>query len=607
MAEEPRDGAALFLNPNIENPQKQSALPVTNRNPIVPAVPTADLKADPPAGVPDPRADPKATAELAKGTLVTLDQCVEIAILNNLGLKISRINDRQSDIRVREAWAQYLPEFNVGTNHTQQRLSGDKNSNPSTQFNAGLIQRSPIGTTFRFAVDETRPSFSNSRQGSGGLSFNVDQPLWKGAGLDVGLAEIRSTRIQRLISRGALELDTQNLIFSVRQAYSEIIRQIQNRDVNLQSIKSARKFLELTDARYKAGQVTQLEVFNAEVQLRSRELDLITTERSLENGFDQLKQFMDVNLEDPIRVDAPVVDFGEFVEPGLIKELRSDDIAGTVKLFIIRDGKPATEPKVLYQATRYDETIILQEALQSRIELLNQRRTLAIQKLNTLVTKDGLGHSINLTAGFDRNHNGRSVFEGDVGGESNAVNIGVNANFPWGKVRDRASYERELLNLQVNEINLKRVHTQVQAEVRDIMRALREGERSLLIEGKRVEQAKRAVEAAQISFDRGLKSSFDVIRAEDDLLQAKVTFINRSLSYVVLQARLELVVGKPTGRVDIAGRSVGGLIDARMPEGTLPNSQPDATPSEQENPHNKNPEYRKDYKPSKKSPVIVDE
>jgi hypothetical protein len=133
------------------------------------------------------------------------------------------------------------------------------------------------------------------------------------------------------------------------------------------------------------------------------------------------------------------------------------------------------------------------------------------------------------------------------------------------------------------------------------MRRLRELERSLLIEGKRVEQAKRSVEAAQISFDRGLKDSFDVIRAEDDLKNAKNQFIRRRQDYTVLLAQLELFVGKPTGRVDLSGQSLGGLIDSKLPEGLrergLPPRAPNAEPHPADDPFNDEREYRKDFNP----------
>src|SRR5207248_3978438 len=65
----------------------------------------------------------------------------------------------------------------------------------------------------------------------------------------------------------------------------------------------------------------------------------------------------------------------------------------------------------------------------------------------------------------------RSIFEAENGNELNTWSFGLDAKFPWGKIRDRASYETALLDLQQAEIRLKQTRTKVQADVRDILRS----------------------------------------------------------------------------------------------------------------------------------------
>lgn len=565
-----------------------------------------DKKVDP---IPTPQPGPGPDAASRKAVKVKLDDCIEIAIQSNLGLKISRLNDRAADINARAAWAEYYPEITGSFDHSNSRVMGRETGDGVTSVRGGVSQRTPWGTSLDFSVSESRSTSSNDTA-NGSAGFSVRQPLWKGFGTDVGLAGIRTARINRLISRDNLELDVQDLIFRVRQSYSSIIQQIQQREVDRSSVQSARKFLELTSAREGAGQVTKLDVFNADVQLRGRELNLITTERALQDAYDNLKQIMDVDLEEVLEVEAPTIDFGEIKEPNVLKEIVTDDNAGAVMLRVVRDNK-TEEPQILFQATHFDEAVILKEALDNRLDLLVNRRGLAIQKLNTMLQKDGLGQQIDLVGSFSRENINRSFLESGNGDEANNWQVGVQFSMPWGKIRDRASYERALLDLQRSEIALKQARTTVQLDVRNITRRLREAEKSLLIEGKRVEQAKRSVEAAQISFDRGLKDSFNVIRAEDDLKNAKNQFIVRRQSYDIQIAQLESVVGKPTGRIDLEGNTLGGLIDSKLPEGLkergLPRNQPDAEPHPADDPWNHTREYRKDYKPNKKAPVILDE
>jgi outer membrane protein TolC len=596
----------------------------------VPAnTPTADISVEP------------LSPTRPNAVMLNVDECIEIAVQNNLGLRINRINDREVDITVRTAWAQYFPEFSTGILHTNQ-TTGDADitnlpppaapTTPTTpaskvpqpeaagvsstasagtnSFTGGVTQRSPYGTTLDFSVSEARNSFDRHRA-SGDYGVNLTQPLWKGASLDVGLKNIRQSRIRRLISRGSLELDTQSLIFNVRQAYANIIRQKQNLDVDNQAVVTAKTFLDLTAAREAAGQVTKLDVSNAEVQLQNRRLSALQDRQALEIVLDTLKNLMDVDLEENIGVQAPVVDFGDKFEEGVTKELIINREEGTVSLEIRKNNQLVGPARELFRAQRYDESVILDEALQNRIDLLNSRRAVAVQKLETAASKNGLGHEIDLVGSYSRGLSGHSVFEGDNGTEAHSWSYGVNAKFPWGKIVDRGIYENALLELERTEIELKQARTIVQTDVRNILRNIRVAEESLLIQGQQVEQAKRSAEAAQISFERGLQSSFDVINAENALLAAKRGFINSRLDYLVFIAQLEVVVGKPTGRVNLEGQSVGGLIDSHIPEELrdrgLPQRAPDAKPDESDNPWNKTRLYRKDYSPDRRNPVSVDQ
>ena len=603
--EQPGKGEGLFANPDAPSDDPAPVPASDNANDIRRAL----LVADPPAP-PDKAGKPGSenVASAGAGYYLSLDEAIELAIQKNLDLQQSRISDRLSDISVREAWAQYYPEFNAGFNHANSTTPGKGAGLGSTTVSGGVSQSSPWGTQLDFSLSETRQKL-DTETASGQWGLNLRQPLWKGRGTDVGLAGIRTARIQRLAARGQLDLATQNLIFNVRSDYASIIQAIQNREVSRQAIRSAKAFLDLTDARYKAGQVTQLEVFNAEVQLRGRELDLLSNDRTLESAFDSLKQRLDIDLAENLRVDAPIVDFGEKAEPDTSKVISSDETTGTVYLKTTKDNKPLGEPVVLFQATHFDESVILKEALDNRIDLLNARRALAVQKLQTLLNKDGLGHQIDLVASYSRANTGRSLLEGDNGREVNSWTAGISATFPWGKIRDRAAYERALLALENAEIDLKQARIAVQAQVRDAMRTLREFEKSMLIEGQRVEQAKRSAAAAQISFDRGLKDSFNVIQAEDALLQAKRDFIGRKLAYVVQLAALEKIVGKPTGRVDLSGLSVGGLIDSKLPEEFktrgLPKPAPEPEPRPEDDPFNRSRAYRKDYSPEHPRAIIL--
>lgn len=555
----------------------------------------------------EPKAGNGNVASAGSGYHLALEEAIELAIQRNLNLLETRLSDRLSDIGVRESWAQYYPTFNAGLNHGNSFSTGHKTGDGLTTVTGGLTQQSPWGTQLGFSLSDTYSPTTASNAGAASLNFR--QPLWKGAGTDVGLAAIRTARINRLMSRDSLEASVQQLIFAVRSDYANIIRAIQNLEVDRQGVRSDQSFLALTNARYKAGQVTKLEVFNAEVQLHADELTVVNDAGALELAFDRLKELLDLDLREALRVDAPVVDFGEKELPDGDMVISSNEATGTVYLQkVLKDGPPVGEQTVLFRATHFDESVVLQEALNNRLDLLNARRALAVQKLQALLNKDGLGHQIDLVGSLGRTTTGRSILEADNYMESNAWSVGLSATFPWGKIRDRAAYERALLALEKAEIDLKLANTAVQADVRNTLRTLRTFEKGSLIGGQQVEQAKLAEKAAKVSFDRGLKDSFNVIQAEQALLAAKRNFVNTTLDYTVQLAQLELSVGKPTGRVNLKGDSVGGMVESRLPESLrnreLPKPAPNAEPRPEDDPFSRTPEYRKDYKADKDKILI---
>ena len=571
------------------------------------------------AGQPGPPADSKPSTNPTEnkyaadsGILLLLDECVEISIQNNLNLKLSRLNDRESDYAVRIAWSQFFPTFNESILHSNSAGVGRRgpSADGSVSIQSGVTQQSPWGTKLDFVFDETRSNLNNATRS---VTTNISQPLWKGAGTDANLTQLRTARIGRLIARGNLELDTQGLIFQVRQAYASVIQQVQQREVLRDSIKSAQKFLEFTEAREKAGNETLLDVSEAKLQLRTRELDLIVNERTLETAYDQLKQIMDVDLEEKILVGVNSVDFGDIPpeempdEEKTIDVLESDDAKGIVYLITRKAtnnrtiGEAIGTPKIVFQAQHFDESKVLNEAMNNRIDLLNNRRSLAVQQLQTMLAKNGLGYQVDLVGSYGHNYTSKELRPLNSTSDANNWTVGVNASIPWGKIADRASYETALLELQKSEITLKRVRTTVHADVRDIMRTLREAERTVLIQALRVEQAKLTVKATFVSFKNGLKDSFQVVSVKNDLVLAKNDFITATLNYVVDLARLEVVVGKATGRVDLEARALGGEIEAHLPDSLshkqMPKSAPDADPSCEDHALNNSRVYRCDPKP----------
>jgi outer membrane protein TolC len=227
------------------------------------------------------------------------------------------------------------------------------------------------------------------------------------------------------------------------------------------AVESAEAFLKLTQAREAAGQVTKLDVSNAEGEVQNHKLVLMDIQRKLASVTQKLSDETGADPEQTIPVQP--FDFGGKLA-GKVQEMRVDAAAGTISLLtrpLAKDGKTGDPEaaQMLFNARRIDERTALAEAEKTQGPVSESTR------------------------------------------------------------REIKEHVRELAALEVES----------------------------LLTAQRIESTKKAAEASELSFERGLQSSFDVVHAEEQLLKAKMDFINRIVDYRQQLFVLEGMIGR---RVD---------------------------------------------------------
>jgi hypothetical protein len=78
-------------------------------------------------------------------------------------------------------------------------------------------------------------------------------------------------------------------------------------------------------------------------------------------------------------------------------------------------------------------------------------------------------------------------------------------------------------------------------KIESVARAVSTLEKELLVEGLRIECAKLTTRATYVSFVNGFKDSFEVSKAEESLLKAKINFINCLEDYEIQLGQLEFL------------------------------------------------------------------
>lgn len=218
------------------------------------------------------------------GSLLTLQQCIDIALQRNPSISAAAYSVNAAAARVGQARSAYYPQ--VG-------LSGAYNK-------------------YSLYTDPTNGS-QNLYQGNAALTQNI---------YDFGKTP-STVRIQRLnedASRSDRRNTVSQVVFGVKQAYYSLLQAEKNKDVAIETVKLTRDQLDQAKGFFDAGVKSKYDVTSAEVNLSNAKLALIRAENAFSVARVTLKNAIgapdlpDFTIEDSLAFHKYPVTFGDAVQ-----------------------------------------------------------------------------------------------------------------------------------------------------------------------------------------------------------------------------------------------------------------------------------------------------
>ncbi len=205
------------------------------------------------------------------GEQLTLDRCIQIALLNQPSIVAAYYTVEANRSRVGEAQANYYPQLGASSAISRYSSPGVLTQVNNTFFGTGNFNQITSGFT---------------------LSQNI---------YDFGKTSSQ-VKIQKinLDSAGAdLETSKDQIVLNVKQAYYAVIQAARNRAVADESVGQYRQHLDQAKGFFDVGTKPRYDVITAEVNLSNAKLNLITADNAL--------KIARVNLNNAMGVpDAPV-------------------------------------------------------------------------------------------------------------------------------------------------------------------------------------------------------------------------------------------------------------------------------------------------------------
>ncbi len=478
-----------------------------------------------------------------KTLTLSLSDCIVRTLQNNLGVAIDVLGPQVTGASLDRAEEKFYPTLTLGWNNREtnsasysfldaRETSRSKSYDYSAQVSEALPFGGTLSATLQNSKTDTTQSFQtiNPRYGST-LRFTFNQPLLRNFGYGLSRREILIGRNNLNISETQLEQNLVNTLYSVEEAYWNLVYSIENLKVREQSLELAKDLLEKNKRSVEIGTMAPMDVLSAQAEVATREADILLAEAQVRNNEDRIKALINMPAEEERELAAII---------------------------------PADKPSFEARKINLDEALAI--AMQNRPDLRVSRIGLLNQDLNVSYARNQLLPGLNLNASYSSPgvSGDQIVYEGNPifgiikdripGGLSDAIkdafnfkyrnwSLGLTLDIPVSNILSRANYIQAKLNMEQAVLGLKEQEQQAFVEIKAAVRAVETNYKRIQAYRLARELAEQKLAAEEEKFKVGQSTNYVVLTYQRDLTNARTTEVNAIITFNVSQAALDRALG----------------------------------------------------------------
>ena len=476
---------------------------------------------------------------------LSVDDAVKLALEQNLGIKIERLNPLIDDVAIARARSFWTPNVNsTFTNNSQNSpatsvFSGGqtKVSDGRVSTQLGLNQVLPTGANYSVAWNSARATSTNFFNNfdpllSSNVALNVTQPLLKNFKIDDVRQQLGLSRKDREASDVQLESTIILTTRNVKNAYWDLAFQIDNLKAQQQSLDLAKRLLADNEKRVQIGTMAPIDIVEAQSEVARNEEAVIVAQAGIKQAEDRLRALI---------FDPSIPDFWNLtLEPSdsVPFEMRNVDVdaavrralSGRTDIQLARNNLGRNDISIKYFHNQVLPEVNAQAAFTS-----NAVGGVILSPLTSFPVGAPINRSVVSQRGFG------SVL-GDVFSSAfPAWTVGLTVSYPLGTSTAETNLARAKLQHSQVEAQVRYLELQVATQVRDAARQVQTNQKRVESARAARELAERRLEAEEKKFAAGIQISFFVFQAQRDLAQVRTNEIRATADYNKSLVDLEAV------------------------------------------------------------------
>jgi len=462
---------------------------------------------------------------------LTLAGAQELAVRNNLGLKIEDLSSEAAMFAARGSWGAFDWRVDANGGVVDDQFKSNSvfgGSYTNTQsFGLDLVRPVTTGGTFKAHFDTANTKTDNtfsalSTSTSDVVSLSYVQPLLRGAWRQYATAQQviadlawrRQTEHERSVR--------QKLLLDVATAYWDLVAARADREVAESSLGLAKTQLDQDRRRLDAGAGTPIDVVAAETQVANREETLLLTDVRVRQRGDALRRLI-LPGADPASWETELVP--------------STPLPADVSASVAPDWGSALETALQHRAELRQQRLSIDEQKLSYSQRVSEKRP----GLDLAVSAIGKGFSGDSKDAFDEA--GRYDFP--------TYEATLTFSYPIGNHTASGAERAAWANLRAANLAYDDLETQVASEVREALRQIVYQAEAVHAAGKSLDLSQRQLEAEERRHQEGTSNYFQLLTAQQNLAQALSTERNARANFakaIVAAASAQGLIGEEAGR-----------------------------------------------------------
>ena len=494
---------------------------------------------------------------------LTVDQAVTMALDSNLDLAADRLDPAIGDTQMAVAAASFRPSVSSS-------LQRNNQLQPPSNFLFPIATRTDVVTS-TVGVNQYLPWFGTSYSASwdsshtdsnsvlnsynplvrSGLSLNVSQPLLRDLAVDGPRLQMATSQLNRQAVGTRLRESEVRTAASVKAAYWNLVSAHANVEARRTALELAEELARVNKAKVDVGLSPPLDLVSAQAEVASSQEQRIIAETSVKQAEDRLRLLIFDTTErrnwtvaiQPVD-SPPVAVVALDVEAAVTTALR--DRADLVRA---RIGVQTADSVVKYAG--------------------NQR--LPDVRVNAAYQASGLGGTEVLRAG---GFPGTVVGPGAVTRYGSVLDqlfrsdyptwaVGLSVSYPIGQSVQEATFARSKLERAQADARVKSAEGRVIQQIRDAAWKVEMNAKRVDTSRVVATLAEQRLDAERKRFEVGLSTSFLVIQAQRDFVQATTNELSAVLAYDLALVDFEaLQLAGPAGQAPAAVPASSAAVPA---------------------------------------------